>query len=71
MVPSPAHSSTISATAHWTFVGTFDEETKLCKRAVKLNKGSAAMMGILGLMVHEKLGDKGMVVELPIIGTLA
>ena len=36
---------------------TFDEETKLQKRAIELNQGRAAMMGILGLMVHEKLGN--------------
>jgi hypothetical protein len=35
---------------------TFDEETKLTKRAVELNNGRAAQMGILALMVHEKLG---------------
>ena len=35
---------------------TFDEETKLKKRAIELNQGRAAMMGILGLMVHEQLG---------------
>ena len=35
---------------------TFDEETKLSKRAIELNQGRAAMMGILALMVHEKLG---------------
>jgi hypothetical protein len=34
----------------------FDEETKLQKRAVELNQGRAAMMGLLGLMVHDKLG---------------
>ena len=34
----------------------FDEETKLQKRAVELNNGRAAQMGILGLMVHEQLG---------------
>jgi len=34
----------------------FDEETKLQKRGIELNQGRAAMMGILGLMVHEKLG---------------
>ena len=34
----------------------FDEATKLQKRAVELNNGRAAMMGILGLMVHEQLG---------------
>ena len=49
---------------------TFDEETKLTKRAVELNNGRAAMMGILGLMVHEKLGEIGMAADLPIIGVL-
>ena len=34
----------------------FDAETKLQKRAIELNQGRAAQMGILGLMVHEKLG---------------
>ncbi|KAJ8605814.1 hypothetical protein CTAYLR_000567 [Chrysophaeum taylorii] len=34
----------------------FSEETKLRKRAIELNNGRAAMMGILALMVHEKLG---------------
>merc|ERR1719223_179166 len=34
----------------------FDEKTKLRKRSIELNQGRAAMMGILGLMVHEKLG---------------
>jgi hypothetical protein len=34
----------------------FDEETKLSKRAIELNQGRAAMMGILALMVHEQLG---------------
>eukprot|EP00567_Pseudictyota_dubia_P018186 CAMPEP_0197439736 /NCGR_PEP_ID=MMETSP1175-20131217/6406_1 /TAXON_ID=1003142 /ORGANISM="Triceratium dubium, Strain CCMP147" /LENGTH=204 /DNA_ID=CAMNT_0042969701 /DNA_START=72 /DNA_END=686 /DNA_ORIENTATION=+ len=34
----------------------FDEETKFQKRAIELNQGRAAMMGILALMVHEKLG---------------
>eukprot|EP00541_Cyclophora_tenuis_P012068 CAMPEP_0116555264 /NCGR_PEP_ID=MMETSP0397-20121206/8058_1 /TAXON_ID=216820 /ORGANISM="Cyclophora tenuis, Strain ECT3854" /LENGTH=196 /DNA_ID=CAMNT_0004080531 /DNA_START=24 /DNA_END=614 /DNA_ORIENTATION=- len=35
---------------------TFDEDTKLQKRGIELNQGRAAMMGILALMVHEKLG---------------
>ena len=35
----------------------FDEETKMTKRAVELNQGRAAMMGLLGLMVHDKLGN--------------
>jgi len=47
-----------------------DEETKLSKRAIELNNGRAAMMGILGLMVHEKLNEIGMVADLPIIGAL-
>merc|ERR1712130_656604 len=44
---------------------TFDEETKLSKRAIELNNGRAAMMGILGLMVHEQLGG-----ALPIVGDM-
>ena len=43
----------------------FDEETQASKRGIELNNGRAAMMGILGLMVHEQIGN-----ELPIIGTL-
>ena len=35
---------------------TFDSETKLQKRAIELNNGRAAQMGILALMVHEQLG---------------
>ena len=35
----------------------FDEETKLSKRAIELNQGRAAQMGMLGLMVHDKLGN--------------
>eukprot|EP00522_Entomoneis_paludosa_P015792 CAMPEP_0172453208 /NCGR_PEP_ID=MMETSP1065-20121228/10635_1 /TAXON_ID=265537 /ORGANISM="Amphiprora paludosa, Strain CCMP125" /LENGTH=200 /DNA_ID=CAMNT_0013205385 /DNA_START=522 /DNA_END=1124 /DNA_ORIENTATION=+ len=34
----------------------FDEETKLEKRAIELNNGRAAQMGLLALMVHEQLG---------------
>lgn len=34
----------------------FDEATKLKKRAIELNNGRAAQMGILALMVHEQLG---------------
>ena len=45
----------------------FDEETKMSKRAIELNNGRAAMMGILGLMVHEELNNG---VDLPIIGVL-
>ena len=49
---------------------TFDEETKLAKRAIELNNGRAAMMGILGLMVHEEIIPLGYDPELPIIGHL-
>ena len=34
---------------------TFNEKTKLQKRAIELNNGRAAMMGILGLMMHEQI----------------
>jgi hypothetical protein len=44
---------------------TFDEETKLSKRGIELNNGRAAMMGILGLMVHEQLGG-----SIPIVGEM-
>ena len=35
----------------------FSEETKLSKRAIELNQGRAAQMGMLGLMVHDQLGN--------------
>eukprot|EP00640_Fibrocapsa_japonica_P007167 CAMPEP_0113933788 /NCGR_PEP_ID=MMETSP1339-20121228/1096_1 /TAXON_ID=94617 /ORGANISM="Fibrocapsa japonica" /LENGTH=192 /DNA_ID=CAMNT_0000935255 /DNA_START=184 /DNA_END=762 /DNA_ORIENTATION=- /assembly_acc=CAM_ASM_000762 len=35
----------------------FDEETQYKKRAIELNNGRAAQMGILALMVHEKLNN--------------
>ena len=35
----------------------FDEETKLAKRAIELNQGRAAQMGMLALMVHDQLGN--------------
>jgi hypothetical protein len=34
----------------------FDAETQMKKRAIELNQGRAAQMGILALMVHEQLG---------------
>ena len=43
----------------------FSEETKLQKRAIELNNGRAAQMGILGLMVHEQLGG-----SLPLVGDM-
>ena len=49
----------------------FDEETKLSKRAIELNNGRAAMMGILGLMVHEEIVPLGYDADLPIIGHLS
>ena len=33
------------------------DDAKMRKRAIELNNGRAAQMGILGLMVHEKLGN--------------
>jgi len=41
---------------------TFGPETKLRKRGIELNNGRAAMMGILGLMVHEQIDGN------PVIG---
>lgn len=37
---------------------TMSEEQKLRRRAVELNNGRAAQMGILGLVVHEVMGDR-------------
>jgi hypothetical protein len=34
---------------------TFGPQTKVRKRAIELNNGRAAMMGILGLMMHEQI----------------
>lgn len=42
----------------------FDDATKLRKRAIELNNGRAAQMGILGLMVHEKLGNVDLLLPL-------
>ena len=44
---------------------TFDADTQNTKRGVELNNGRAAMMGILGLMVHEQLGG-----VLPVVGQM-
>ena len=37
--------------------GKLSDATKMKKRAIELNNGRAAQMGILGIMVHEKLGN--------------
>jgi hypothetical protein len=39
------------------WVGNYSEEEKLKKRAIELNQGRAAQMGMLALMVHDKLGN--------------
>mmetsp|Transcript_8609 Transcript_8609/g.19484 ORF Transcript_8609/g.19484 Transcript_8609/m.19484 type:complete len:206 (+) Transcript_8609:71-688(+) len=43
----------------------YTDEQKLKKRAIELNNGRAAMMGILGLMMHEQIGG-----SFPIIGQM-
>mmetsp|Transcript_15704 Transcript_15704/g.23084 ORF Transcript_15704/g.23084 Transcript_15704/m.23084 type:complete len:214 (-) Transcript_15704:257-898(-) len=40
-----------------------DEETQLKKRAIELNNGRAAQMGILALMVHEKLDNNPYIIN--------
>jgi len=41
----------------------WNEKTQLRKRAIELNNGRAAQMGILGLMVHEKLNNDPYVIN--------
>lgn len=48
----------------------FVYQQKLSKRAIELNNGRAAQMGILGLMVHELIVPLGYDPDLPIIGHL-
>ena len=57
--------------------GILSDEVKLQKHGIELNNGRAAMMGILGLMVQEKIGEtlisvdgKTAAVDLPIISYL-
>ena len=40
------------------------DDWKMRKRAIELNNGRAAMMGILGLMVHDQLGNVGTILPL-------
>jgi len=49
----------------------FDEETKFQKRAIELNNGRAAMLGITGLMAHEEMVKIGYDADLPLIGHLS
>ena len=44
---------------------TFDKDTNISKRAIKMKNGLSSMMGILGLMVHEQLGG-----SVPIVGEI-
>lgn len=41
----------------------FSEEQKLSKRAIELNNGRAAQMGILAMMVHEKLTNQPYIIN--------
>jgi hypothetical protein len=43
----------------------FDEATKLQKRAIELNQGRAAQMGMLALMVHDQLGNIDSILPTP------
>lgn len=41
----------------------FSEETQESKRAIELNNGRAAQMGILAMMVHEKLSNQPYIIN--------
>jgi hypothetical protein len=47
----------------------FDDATKKRKRAIELNNGRAAQMGILGLMVHDMMGNVDAI--LPLTGKVS
>jgi len=51
----PGDFSASSVPVGW--VGSYTDEQKLNKRAIELNQGRAAQMGMLALMVHDKLGN--------------
>ena len=42
---------------------TFDAETKKKKIGIELANGRAAMMGILGLMVHDQLNGEPLIIN--------
>jgi hypothetical protein len=42
----------------------FDEATKTRKRSIELNQGRAAQMGLLGLMVHDAMGNVATILPL-------
>lgn len=47
----------------------FDEETKLRKRAIELNNGRAAQMGIFAMIIHEILSNQPYIIN-DIVGEL-
>lgn len=46
----------------------FSEETKLKKRAIELNNGRAAQMGILAIMIHDEMSGQPYIIN-NILGT--
>lgn len=46
----------------------FSEETKLQKRAIELNNGRAAQMGIFAMLVHEQIAGQPYIIN-NILGT--
>ncbi|CAM9633474.1 unnamed protein product [Discosporangium mesarthrocarpum] len=41
----------------------FSEETKASKRAIELNNGRAAQMGILAMMIHEEISNQPYIIN--------